>query len=63
MITPPFGVPRGTRVEAVEAALKADVEMRLKNVCAHWSDEDFRKLVDEVTRTAMKYIPQFSNRE
>ncbi len=56
MITPPFGVPAGTSAENVEAALRSDVATRLKNVCAHWTNEDFQKLVDDVTRTALKYV-------
>ncbi|MEJ7758723.1 MAG: hypothetical protein WKF55_03925 [Gemmatimonadaceae bacterium] len=36
-------------------ALRADVARRLRNVCRDWPDEDFARIVDKITRTAIKY--------
>ncbi|MEO8575603.1 MAG: hypothetical protein ABI556_02835 [Gemmatimonadales bacterium] len=56
MSTPPFGVPAGTSPDKVREALRADVARRLKNVCAEWAEDDFDRLVEDVTTTAMKYL-------
>jgi hypothetical protein len=56
MSTPPFGVPAGTSPEKVKEVLRADVWRRLRNVCAEWEEEDFERLVDDVTATALKYL-------
>ncbi len=57
METPPFGVPAGTAPADVEKALRADVAMRLRHVCADWPTEAFDALVEDVTATALKYLP------
>ena len=55
MRTPPFGVPLGTP-EEVRIAIRADIELRLRRSCADWSEEDFQRLVEKMTTTAMKYV-------
>ena len=56
MVTPPFGVPFGTPPDEIRAALRADLERRLMNVCSEWSPEDFERLVEDVTSTGLKYL-------
>jgi hypothetical protein len=58
MSTPPFGVPAGTPAADVREALRADIEQRLRNSCSEWSEADFRKLVDDATEIALKYVPR-----
>jgi hypothetical protein len=36
------------------AIVRADIERRLKKVCANFSDEDFRELVDLMTDRKLK---------
>jgi hypothetical protein len=55
MRTPHFGVPVGTDDE-VRVAIRADIEKRLRGSCSSWTEEDFQKLVDKMTTTAMKYV-------
>jgi hypothetical protein len=36
------------------AVIRADIENRLRKVCAHFSEEDFRDLVDLMTDRKLK---------
>jgi len=56
MLSSPFCVPAGTSDETLETELRNDVQARLRNVCADWSDEEFQQLVEDVTKTALKYV-------
>ncbi len=58
--TPPFGVTAGSPPEQVYEVLRADVAKRLRNVCADWSEEDFNAIVEKVTQTALKHLPESS---
>lgn len=58
--SPPFGVTAGSPPEQVYEVLRADVAKRLRNVCSDWSDEEFNSIVDKVTQTALKHLPEFS---
>jgi hypothetical protein len=45
----------GQRDETPEAAMRADIELRLRKACPDWTPSEFEKLVDEMVRIALKY--------
>jgi hypothetical protein len=47
----PFAPP-----EKVKAALRSDIEQRLRKACSEWSEEEFQTLVDDATAIALKYV-------
>ena len=52
----PLGIPPDTPPESLEEALRSDIEQRLRKACPDWTEEDFRKLVDDATAIALKYV-------
>jgi hypothetical protein len=52
----PHGVPPDTPPDNLENALRSDIEQRLRKACADWTEEEFRRLVDDATAIAMKYV-------
>jgi hypothetical protein len=52
----PPGIPVDTPPEKVKAALRSDIEQRLRKACSEWSEEEFQTLVDDATAIALKYV-------
>jgi hypothetical protein len=57
-----LGAERGARVDvtvadpeaARRASVRADITKRVRRVCTHLADEDFSRLVDEMTDRQLK---------
>ena len=53
----PLGVPSDTDPENLEEAVRSDLERRLRKSCSSWTEEEFRKLIDDAVKIALKYVP------
>ena len=58
LMNPPPEVPDNTPSKGIpvdrRSIVSADIESRLRNICANFSDEDFRDLVDLMTDRKLK---------
>ena len=58
LMNPPPEVPDNTPSKGIpvdrRSIVRADIESRLRNICANFSDEDFRDLVNLMTDRKLK---------
>jgi len=56
MVTPPYGIPVSIAPEKIREQIRSGVVDRLRRVCENWNEDEFERLVEDITRTEMRYL-------